>query len=116
MLSQTCFLTTCRYELKSAGKLAAAATDRVPDAHRHNAQLSDEIIMLRKRLEKANSVAEKASSTWDTFRKERDFHRMHHKRVVQVCVHAHGTPCSVCCNVRTECFSGFSVVVRLYHQ
>lgn len=70
--------------MKSAGKLAAAATDRVPDAHRHNAQLSDEIIMLRKRLEKANSIAEKASSTWDTFRKERDFHRMHHKRVVQV--------------------------------
>lgn len=40
--------------------------------------------MLRKRLEKANTVAQKASSTWDTFRKERDFHRMHHKRVMQV--------------------------------
>lgn len=78
---------TRRYELKRAGKLAAAASDRVPDAHRHNAQLSDEIIMLRRRLDKANSVAEKASSTWDTFRKERDFHRMHHKRVMQVNIH-----------------------------
>lgn len=24
-----------------------------------------------------------ASATWDKFRKERDFHRMHHKRVSQ---------------------------------
>ena len=24
-----------------------------------------------------------ASATWDKFRKERDFHRMHHKRVAQ---------------------------------
>ena len=60
------------------------ATDRVPDAYMHNAKLSDEIISLRKQLAKANSIAAKASSTWDTFRKERDFHRMHHKRVVQV--------------------------------
>jgi sperm-associated antigen 16 protein len=73
-----------RYDLKAAGKLKAAATDRVPDAYMHNAKLSDEIISLRKQLDKANSIAEKASSTWDTFRKERDFHRMHHKRVVQV--------------------------------
>ena len=29
-------------------------------------------------------VATKAKSTWDRFRKERDFHKMHHKRVVQV--------------------------------
>ena len=30
-----------------------------------------------------NEVATKAQQTWDTFRKERDFHRMHHQRVVQ---------------------------------
>lgn len=60
------------------------AADRVPDAYMHNAKLSDEVISLRKQLAKANSIAAKASSTWDTFRKERDFHRMHHKRVVQV--------------------------------
>ena len=30
-----------------------------------------------------NAVAAKAQGTWDKFRKERDFHRMHHKRVVQ---------------------------------
>ena len=29
-------------------------------------------------------IANKAQSTWDKFRRERDFHRMHHKRVAQV--------------------------------
>lgn len=28
-------------------------------------------------------MAVQASATWDKFRKERDFHRMHHKRVAQ---------------------------------
>ena len=28
-------------------------------------------------------ISDKAKSTWDKFRKERDFHKMHHKRVVQ---------------------------------
>lgn len=30
------------------------------------------------------AIADRAQGTWDKFRKERDFHRMHHKRVVQV--------------------------------
>merc|ERR1719389_761928 len=38
---------------------------------------------MRQELEKARVVAEKAKQTWDKFRKERDFHRMHHRRVVQ---------------------------------
>jgi WD40 repeat protein len=38
---------------------------------------------LRDQVEKMREVATKAQSTWDKFRKERDFHRMHHKRVVQ---------------------------------
>ena len=33
--------------------------------------------------QRAQDVAAKAQSTWDRFRRERDFHRMHHKRVVQ---------------------------------
>lgn len=35
-------------------------------------------------VEKMQEIANKAQSTWDKFRRERDFHRMHHKRVVQV--------------------------------
>ena len=33
--------------------------------------------------EKMEEITAKAQGTWDKFRKERDFHRMHHKRVVQ---------------------------------
>ena len=35
-------------------------------------------------MNRQQEVANKAKSTWDRFRKERDFHKMHHKRVVQV--------------------------------
>eukprot|EP00965_Chrysotila_dentata_P045011 1495055-Pleurochrysis_carterae.AAC.1 len=34
-------------------------------------------------IEKMQEVSTSAKSTWDKFRKERDFHKMHHKRVVQ---------------------------------
>ena len=43
--------------------------------------LEDEVMMQRRELNEAKSIASKASATWDRFRKERDFHRMHHKRV-----------------------------------
>merc|ERR1719450_632180 len=38
---------------------------------------------MRQELEKARQVAGTAKQSWDKFRKERDFHRMHHRRVVQ---------------------------------
>ena len=45
--------------------------------------LEEKLEQLRGELDEARAIAEKASSTWDKFRKERDFHRMHHKRVAQ---------------------------------
>merc|ERR1719156_68663 len=42
-----------------------------------------QVVLSRQELEKARMVADKAKQTWDKFRKERDFHRMHHRRVVQ---------------------------------
>merc|ERR1712072_1206141 len=41
------------------------------------------VVLMRVELDKSLRIAEKAQGTWDKFRKERDFHRMHHKRVVQ---------------------------------
>ena len=41
------------------------------------------MLLLREELEKARTVAAKAKESWDKFRKERDYHRMHHRRVVQ---------------------------------
>jgi chromosome segregation ATPase len=46
-------------------------------------ELEDELASMRQELAAAREVAARASSTWDKFRKERDFHRMHHKRVAQ---------------------------------
>jgi hypothetical protein len=46
-------------------------------------ELECEIAGLRAELSEARRVAEAASATWDRFRKERDLHRMHHKRVAQ---------------------------------
>jgi len=41
------------------------------------------LVAIRQELAAAREVAARASGTWDKFRKERDFHRMHHKRVAQ---------------------------------
>lgn len=46
-------------------------------------ELAEELSSMRQELAAAREVAARASSTWDKFRKERDFHRMHHKRVAQ---------------------------------
>ena len=53
-------------------------------------------------IDQMKQISDKAKSTWDKFRKERDFHKMHHKRVVQVAAQRHSSPnssptlCSQC--------------------
>merc|ERR1719156_167566 len=42
-----------------------------------------QVVALRAEVERARAVAATAKDSWDKFRKERDFHRMHHRRVVQ---------------------------------
>lgn len=71
------------YELKSKGKLPAELSSAVPDIYLRNEELDVQTRNLREQVEKMRQVATKAQSTWDKFRKERDFHRMHHKRVGQ---------------------------------
>ncbi|GFR41830.1 hypothetical protein Agub_g2605 [Astrephomene gubernaculifera] len=81
-LSRTCECFEAEwYELKAIGRLDNNTT--VPDVYLRNAELEDEVAGLRRELAEARSIASRASSTWDKFRKERDFHRMHHKRVAQ---------------------------------
>ncbi|GMI19090.1 hypothetical protein TeGR_g182 [Tetraparma gracilis] len=77
-----CFNTEW-YELQSKGKLGEEYTLPVPDIYLRNMELDEQVVSMRKELEKMRSIAEKARGTWDNFRKQRDFHRMHHKRVVQ---------------------------------
>jgi WD40 repeat protein len=71
------------FELQSKGKLPAELSVSVPDIYLRNEELDQQTKQLREQVEKMREVANRAQTTWDKFRKERDFHRMHHKRVVQ---------------------------------
>ena len=71
------------YELQAKGKLAEEYTATVPDIYLRNQDLDERVVSLQAQLDKMRVVTERAQGTWDKFRKERDFHRMHHRRVVQ---------------------------------
>ncbi|CAE8584960.1 unnamed protein product [Polarella glacialis] len=71
------------YELQQSGKFKDSELEIVPDIYTRNHGLHQEVVLLREELGKARGVAAKAKESWDKFRKERDFHRMHHRRVVQ---------------------------------
>ena len=70
------------YELLSKGKLSPDYTSAVPDIYVRNQELDDNVHIMSEKVAKMQEIAAKAQGTWDKFRKERDFHRMHHKRVV----------------------------------
>merc|ERR1719454_1419700 len=71
------------YRLTGEGKLSDLDMGSVPDIYLRNQQLADELRNMQAEMQRQQEVANKAKSTWDRFRKERDFHKMHHKRVVQ---------------------------------
>ena len=71
------------YEAKAMGLIKEGDLNVVPDIYARNAELEEEVIRLRDDLQRQQAVAAKAQATWDKFRKERDFHKMHHQRVVQ---------------------------------
>merc|ERR1712217_224020 len=70
------------YERQQTGKIDSEP-QIVPDLYMQHHGLNDEVMMLRQEVERARQVASTAKQSWDKFRKERDFHRMHHRRVVQ---------------------------------
>jgi WD40 repeat protein len=71
------------YDHQLKGELSPTEVAVVPDLYSRNQDLFEEINVLRRELDQARQVAHKAKHTWDKFRKERDFHRMHHRRVMQ---------------------------------
>merc|ERR1711937_224827 len=71
------------FELTQKGILTEEDVGVVPDIYLRNQQMDDNVKYLRTELDKARKIAEHAESMFDNLRKERDFHRMHHKRVVQ---------------------------------
>merc|ERR1719155_476138 len=71
------------YRLTGEGKISEVDMGTVPDIYLRNQQLGDQLRDMQAEMNRQAEVANKAKSTWDRFRKERDFHKMHHKRVVQ---------------------------------
>uniref|UniRef100_A0ABM0MBG3 Sperm-associated antigen 16 protein-like n=1 Tax=Saccoglossus kowalevskii TaxID=10224 RepID=A0ABM0MBG3_SACKO len=77
-----CFQTEW-YELQQKSLLNEEDVRTVPDIYSRNQHLDNQIKALRREVDKYKNAATKAKETYVKLRKERDFHRMHHKRVVQ---------------------------------
>uniref|UniRef100_A0A670I5J3 Sperm associated antigen 16 n=1 Tax=Podarcis muralis TaxID=64176 RepID=A0A670I5J3_PODMU len=77
-----CFQTEW-YELMQRGILEPKDIGFVPDAYTCNQHLERENKYLKKEMESYKIAANKAKEALLKLQKERDFHRMHHKRVVQ---------------------------------
>ncbi|KAJ8035607.1 Sperm-associated antigen 16 protein [Holothuria leucospilota] len=82
MRTLDCFQTEW-YELQEKGLLNSENVTTVPDVYIRNQQLDTQVKTLRNDVQKFKNAANKAKDTYVKLRKERDFHRMHHKRVVQ---------------------------------
>ncbi|XP_015263253.1 PREDICTED: sperm-associated antigen 16 protein, partial [Gekko japonicus] len=77
-----CFQTEW-YELMQRGLLEPKDVGFIPDVYSCNQHLERENKRLQKELENYQLVATKAKEALLKMQRERDFHRMHHKRVVQ---------------------------------
>ncbi|NXJ04542.1 SPG16 protein, partial [Odontophorus gujanensis] len=77
-----CFQTEW-YELVERGVFTAKDIGSVPAVYTCNQQLRAENTRLREDLDNYKRAANKAKEAFLKMQKERDFHRMHHKRVVQ---------------------------------
>ena len=71
------------YELKANGRLDTSQLPEIPEIYRLNAELSDELAVLQEELDEARIIAEKARSTYDKLKKQKDFQKINHRRVQQ---------------------------------
>lgn len=77
-----CFQTEW-YELQQKGLIGEEDLTVVPDAYIRNQHLSDEVKRLKKEVNVYKSAGNKAKDSFIKMQKERDYHRMHHRRLVQ---------------------------------
>ncbi len=71
------------YELRAKGELRDSLMPEIPPIYKRNQELSDELAVLQEELDEARIIAEKARSTYDKLRKQRDFQKINHRRVQQ---------------------------------
>ncbi|XP_056302663.1 sperm-associated antigen 16 protein [Danio aesculapii] len=76
-----CFQTEW-FEMKHKG-LIKNQTELIPDAYVHNQLLDNELKIVQKERDNYKQAAFEAGETIIKLQRERDFHRMQHKRVVQ---------------------------------
>ncbi|TPX44436.1 hypothetical protein SeLEV6574_g04504 [Synchytrium endobioticum] len=71
------------YDFLQKGKLTEEDVTLVPDVYQKTIELQESLTKLRMDLHHANQIALDAQTIQEKLRRERDFHRMHHSRVVQ---------------------------------
>jgi hypothetical protein len=71
------------YEAQQNERLTPEDMTIVPDVYQQNEEFGQALSKLRVDVENYKEIAGKARATYDKLLKERDFHRMHHTRVVQ---------------------------------
>ncbi|MFT7812513.1 sperm-associated antigen 16 protein [Arapaima gigas] len=77
-----CFQTEW-YEMMQRGSLGAELPALVPDAYTHNQLLEQELRNVQKDRDDYRKASLRAAESLVKLQKERDFHRMQHKRVIQ---------------------------------
>ncbi|CAE1276118.1 Flagellar WD repeat-containing protein Pf20,Sperm-associated antigen 16 protein [Acanthosepion pharaonis] len=71
------------YELEEKGLVEKGKVGMVPDVYRKIIELEDQLKIAEKESLKYKNAAFKAKDTYVKLRKQRDFHRMNHRRVIQ---------------------------------
>lgn len=61
----------------------AIISEPVPDVYQEARALEEKLQKLQGKVEQYKAMMERMTSTYTTLKKERDFHRMHHNRVMQ---------------------------------
>lgn len=69
--------------MKAQGTLDVSQMPKIPPVYQQNQQLSDKLAVLQEELDEARIIAEKARSTYDKLRKQKDFQKINHRRVQQ---------------------------------
>jgi uncharacterized protein YpbB len=54
---------------------------QIPEIYKRNAELSDQLATLQEELDEARVIANKARSTYDKLKKQKEFQRINHRRV-----------------------------------
>ena len=69
------------YEFQTRG--GTDNPELVPDCYVQNEELENQVKFLQKEIEKMKRAVNKAGTQYIKMKKERDYHRMHHRRIVQ---------------------------------